>query len=618
MGDIMTDSYQYDELEEQYDYFRLPAAAIYLSDETENIMKQKNIAVENLFVSLSDAESSSVNIEIGNAFQEGSWNVREDVKSNFAPGTILRVALGYGDCLTTVFHGYVEEFRIQYQAVPKVSVTAMDCRGRLMQHKKSMCKYSDKKASDIFRELLQCHEDLYGNLHITDTNDPMEIMQDTDNLSFIRKELCPRAGRRFYVAGGDVYFVEPESGDEGYLKLEWGKNLISFHKGSKYCKQEIQVCSNQDNKEENTVKQEVATDSQLTSLESTLPVKSYELETNAGQQEMNAYLKQKAEEENQRIRTGGGSVIGLPELVPGRYLEIGNVDESMGGVCYISRVTHSFGSDGFTSQFTIGKDEFRLSENGEQDEDSKEKARTQKKYGVMRGVVKENWDEEHPGRVRVELLSGNDGKNTTEWIPVAQPYCGKDFGFYFLPEINTEVLVGFIEGDVNTPIVLGGLWNQEDTIPTDTANEQNSRKRLRTKGGHEILFQEDEDDEQMVLQTAGGLMLSMGDKDQIISVMGESGKNLIQLDEKNNEIQISADQKVILSAGGKEMLVLDGGSGTCSITADTVKLKGKQTMQMEANSLKVKGNASEYKADGSLKMNCSGVLTIKGSMVKLN
>lgn len=618
MGDLMTDSYQYDALEKKYDYFRMPSASIYIADETENIIEKKKIAMESIYVSLSDDEPSSVSLEIGNAFEESSWNIKEDVKNSFAPGTVLRVALGYGDCLTTIFHGYVEEFRVHYQTVPRVSVTAMDCRKRLMQYRNSMCTYSDKKASDIFRELLSVHKDLYGSLHITDTKESIEIMQDTDNLSFIKKELCPRAGRRFYIAGGDVYFVEPESGNTGFLKLKWGKHLISFEHGKKYCKQEIQVCSNQDNKEESTVKQEVSTDSQTDSLETTLPVKSYELQTNAGEREMNAYLEQKTEEEKRRLRTGSGSVIGLPELVPGRYLEIDDVDESMKGIYYISSVSHSFSIDGFVSNFTIGRDELRLLEKGEREKDQREKAREQKKHGMMRGVVKENWMEEQPGKVRVELLAGNNGKNTTEWIPVVQPYCGKEFGFYFLPEIDTEVLVGFIEGDINSPVVLGGLWNQEDTIPADTANEKNTRKCLRTKSGHEIVFQEDEEDSRLTIQTAGGLSLSMREKEKTISVTGEGGKNLISLDEKNGVVQIAADKKVVLSAGGQDMLVLDGNNGSCLITADKVKQKGKQNLQLESNSIKIQGSTSEYKADGSMKINSSGVLAVKGSVVKLN
>ena len=127
--------------------------------------------------------------------------------------------------------------------------------------------------------------------------------------------------------------------------------------------------------------------------------------------------------------------------------------------------------------------------------------KTSKDVGnVMTGIVKKNWDKEHPGCVQVEMLMGEKGKAMTQWIRVMQPYCGNGYGQYFLPEINTEVVLGFLGGDISAPIVLGSLWNKEDKIPDQKANDKNSVKSIRTKGGHEIIFDETKDKEKIEIK----------------------------------------------------------------------------------------------------------------------
>ena len=54
-------------------------------------------------------------------------------------------------------------------------------------------------------------------------------------------------------------------------------------------------------------------------------------------------------------------------------------------------------------------------------------------------VVKENWDKEHPGCVKVEYILGADGAKTSDWIRVLHGYAGKGFGSYALPDLLWEI-----------------------------------------------------------------------------------------------------------------------------------------------------------------------------------
>ena len=122
------------------------------------------------------------------------------------------------------------------------------------------------------------------------------------------------------------------------------------------------------------------------------------------------------------------------------------------------------------------------------------------------------------------------------------------------------MVIAFNLGDRNCPIVLGSLWNNVNTLPGKTAVEKNTVKRLRTKGGCEIVFGEEEKKESLTIHTPAGLSVRMEDEAKLVTVGDREGKNKVVLDCDKGRITVAADQKIELSAGGNVMISLDGGS----------------------------------------------------------
>ena len=224
-------------------------------------------------------------------------------------------------------------------------------------------------------------------------------------------------------------------------------------------------------------------------------------------------------------------------------------------------------------------------------------------YSIATGIVKENWNEEAKGMVLVEMCLGEEGKTDTEWIPVMQPYCGNGFGQYFLPEIDSQVVLGFQGGDINCPIVLGCLWNGTDKLP---------------EGGNRIELDETEGKEQIGIYTPGGISMVLGDENHLAVIQDGEGKTMLKLDMEHGEVTINAEKKLILSVGGEDALVIDGMGGKVTISANSLEAEGKQSLQMKSQNMKLEGSMTEIKAQGSLKMNSSGISELKGSMVKIN
>src|SRR5262252_5813625 len=83
-------------------------------------------------------------------------------------------------------------------------------------------------------------------------------------------------------------------------------------------------------------------------------------------------------------------------------------------------------------------------------------------YEPLVGVVTDNKDPLRLGRVKIKfpVLSEQD---TSDWAPVVMLGAGKNRGWFFIPEVDDEVLVMFEHGDLNRPMVIGALWNGKDT-----------------------------------------------------------------------------------------------------------------------------------------------------------
>ena len=237
--------------------------------------------------------------------------------------------------------------------------------------------------------------------------------------------------------------------------------------------------------------------------------------------------------------------------------------------------------------------------------------------GVVTGTVKENYDKENPGKVKVELFLGEDGVNVTGWIPVMTPYAGNKYGGYALPEIGDEVVVAFRMGDRNCPIVIGSLWSGKNLQPDDTVEEKNMIKRFVTKGNNEVLINDTADKQKIEIKTAKGKSIVIDEENDNMIIQDKDNKNSVTIDSKGGEITIKAEKKVTIDAGGVTG-VFDGSGKKLSLNGGTVELKADQTLQTNGATTKIEGSNLEIKANAALKVQSSAVTEIKGSLVKIN
>lgn len=236
--------------------------------------------------------------------------------------------------------------------------------------------------------------------------------------------------------------------------------------------------------------------------------------------------------------------------------------------------------------------------------------------GLLNAVVKDIWDEKHKGMIKVEYIMGEKNKKTTDWVRVMTPYGGKGFGNYWLPEIGSEVLVGFIHGNLNLPVVLGCLYNGTDQPPENTMNEKNTVKTITTKGGSQITFSDEQGKETITIETPKKHQLIVDDEKETISINDKEKKNSVVLDCKGGKVTVTAKTSVSLKVGSKEVLTAD--SNSLKIAAGTVQVDASQSLKLKGQSTELSGTSVKVKATGELGLQASGIAQLKGSMVKIN
>ncbi|WP_417698078.1 type VI secretion system tip protein TssI/VgrG [Pseudomonas sp.] len=99
------------------------------------------------------------------------------------------------------------------------------------------------------------------------------------------------------------------------------------------------------------------------------------------------------------------------------------------------------------------------------------------------------------GRVKVHFYwdrHDQSNENSSCWIRVSQSWAGKNWGSMQIPRIGQEVIVSFLEGDPDRPIITGRVYNAEQTVPYDLpANAtQSGMKSRSSKGGTPANFNE--------------------------------------------------------------------------------------------------------------------------------
>ena len=288
------------------------------------------------------------------------------------------------------------------------------------------------------------------------------------------------------------------------------------------------------------------------------------------------------------------------------------------------------------------------------------------------------------GRIKVQFFWDRLGKkdeNSSCWIRVAQVWSGKKWGAQFIPRVGQEVLISFLEGDPDRPIVVGSVYNSEQMpaydLPANKAisgiktrstksgsTENYNELRFEDEKGKELFYIHAEKDEQEVIEndqaasigndqkiTVGNdvteeigndLTQSVGNNKSLTTAGDHAetvGKGLTLSVGEDHTAEIASNQSVTVgedlteSIGsnrsvdvGSDLTESIGGSHTesvskdYSVTAKSITLEASSSLSIKVGSAKITMSSSGdiSISGGSISVKGSGAVTVKGSTVGVN
>ncbi len=251
----------------------------------------------------------------------------------------------------------------------------------------------------------------------------------------------------------------------------------------------------------------------------------------------------------------------------------------------------------------------------------------------------EIWTDKY-GRIKVQFhwdQLGKSDENSSCWIRVAHGWAGKGWGQIFLPRIGQEVVVSFLEGDPDRPLITGSVYNAEQTVPYTLPADQTKStiKSNVSKGGggfNEFRFEDKKDSEEVFLQAQKDLNTVVkhdethkvgtnnkdGEGNQTIEIYNNrtvtltKGTDKLQIKEGNLDIDVDKGNETHDTAGTRDVTVTKKETHTNKDEFEQ-KVTKNYTLTIDGDlAITVKGTVT-FKSTGDMTLQTSGKLTEKAT-----
>jgi type VI secretion system secreted protein VgrG len=217
---------------------------------------------------------------------------------------------------------------------------------------------------------------------------------------------------------------------------------------------------------------------------------------------------------------------------------------------------------------------------------------------VVGAAGEELWTDTH-GRIKLQFhwdQLGAKDENSSCWVRVAQAWAGPGWGGFVLPRIGQEVVVSFLDGDPDRPLVTGCVYNGTNAPPyaLPDAQTRTTLKSSSSPGGegfNELRFEDKAGEEEVWLKAQKDLTVAVGNARKVT------------VTEADDTLEVSKGNRSVTVATGNETLTVAG--------TRTVKVSGAETHTSEADhTLKVGGNLT-IEVTGNITLKASGSLTLE-------
>jgi len=223
------------------------------------------------------------------------------------------------------------------------------------------------------------------------------------------------------------------------------------------------------------------------------------------------------------------------------------------------------------------------------------------------------------GRVKVQFHWDREGKkdeNSSCWIRVSQPWAGTGWGAMFIPHIGHEVIVEFVEGDPDRPIITGRVYHGTN-MPADKLPEEKTKSVIRSWQDNDIVIEDKDGDKHIHLKQACGNEIIMHEGTPSIDIKQACGNEILMRDGSGIQIRDQAGNEVVLDSAGAFLRLHSPSNDSTielgkSITESTTSSRsstigGDRTSSVQGSSSSIIFGAKEQTIFGPFKAEWKGI-----------
>ena len=528
----------------------------------------------------------------------------------FVPGTQIDVLAGYENDNKLLFRGIVtnQNIRVSWETGSVLVVTIKDEAIRMTVGRQNAC-FVKKKDSEVMSQLINNHG-LSSDITATTHQLPEIIQYYATDWDF----MVARAdvnGMVVMTVDGKVSVKRPEDVSRASYEVTYGKDLLKFdgelHAVNQY--KTVQSATWDYSRQQVTTHEASVANTAQGNLSSSqlaenIGLSRYDLQTpsSLSREELTSWSKAMATKSEYAKITGSASFQGSSHVAIGSLLELKEVGKRFAGKGFVSGVAHVIVNGSWVTTAHLGLTTEWFT--------AKVKTEAPMASGMLPGVqglqvgkVKQIHDDPADEyRVLIELPLITHETNEV-WARLSGLYASKGAGAFFFPEPGDEVIVGFLNDDPGSAIVLGALYSKSRPSPV-RPDESNSVKSIVTREQMKVTF--DEKKREIVITTPASNQIVFSDE--------EKG---IQLKDQNDNVITTSAAGIDLKSHGS--ISLQSGK--------SVDIKGAMgvTLQSAVGKVELAGLAIQCKADQEFaatgafsSVSAQAKLDLEGQLINMN
>lgn len=546
-------------------------------------------------------------------FDGGYRGLSEDFPAadsgKFDPGKTIKIKVGYESKEQVVFEGIIVKQGIKLSEHNCALIVECKEDAIKMTATRNNEVFLDKKDSDIIKTLIG-KAGLQSTVEATDVQHKEVVQYYCSDWDFIMTR-ADLNGMVVITDGKKVRVAKPKISESSVLVVENGTSLFSIDaevdarfQYSKVSSTGWDITNQKVVKSNSKSVDDVKIGITSSKLSTVLGASEYHLQSPANLQAnmLEAWATGKLTRSHLSKLQGTVTFIGSEKVKPGVTITLKGLSNTFNGDVYVSSVEHIVEEGEWKTEAGLGIPFKSYSEEMPDIEAPAASGMLPGIKGLQTAIVKKI-DSDPDGQHRVQISYPVIEKdNMGVWARLATFYATKESGAFFIPEVNDEVVVGFINDDPQQPIIIGSVYSSKNTPPL-TADEKNKVKSLVTKSKMMISF--DEEKKIITIETPA--------KNSV--VLDDDQGAIVLTDKNNNKVELTKDGMTFTCA--KDFTIKAQGKIIMEAQAD-IQAKATGSFKGEGMSVEMKGS-TKFAAEGAqVEVKGSAQTVIKGGLVMIN